>query len=215
MERFLKKYESIDLDFSSLLFFIVELVIASSEVKSTDINYSKSYFSAYYGIDLETFHKWIRVFCPDLWDNEYKRKRKFSLAEANYIFENLGRLSFDKLTPQSRKELMNEIYKGLPWKKSKCYRNIQLDLEDRFPEEGVKLNKMPPKFIFEILAEEKEEFDKNISSDKTEFYESQIQVLYRILTKYSNISDHKKEVHRRYFKIMLASSQKNNGVSKD
>ncbi|MEX1190434.1 MAG: hypothetical protein WEA99_00580 [Brumimicrobium sp.] len=210
MKRILKEFESIDLDFSTFLFLIFDLVVASSEVRPTDINHSKSYFARYYGIDLETFHKWIRIFCPDLWNEEYKRKRKFSKEEANYILEKLGHLSFDKIPPQDHKALMNEIYKGTQWKKSRRYQEIALELEDRFPNESIKINKIPPKIIFEILEEEKEGYNSEVSVSEAEHYGSQIQALYTVLLKYNEMTSHQKAVLKRYLRINIATHEKKN-----
>ena len=207
-KRIVKELESIDLNSPTLLFMLFDLIDATSKVSFERIDYSKSYFSRYYCVDLDTFHKWIRVFCPDLWDNEYKRKRKFTRDEANYILEKLGRLSFDKIPPQHRKDLMIEIYKNKSWKKSRQYEEICLELDGRFPDESLKLNKLPPIIMFRILEEEIENYNKTITSNDEWFYRDQIHVFQTVLSKYKRVTMDKEEVYRRYLRRWFSVKNK-------
>lgn len=207
-ERIAKEFQSMGLDCVTLLFMILDLIDASSKTTSSKIKYSKSYFSRYYGVDLETFHKWIKVFCPDLWNEDYKKKRRFTDDEAKYIIENLGSLSFDKIPSQYRKELMDKLYEDKSWRKSRRYHELCFELEDFFPNEHIKLNKLPPKLIFGILEDEPKQYDKNISDDDDKFYRSQIFVFQSVLPKYQTLSTHKKEVYRRLLRRWFSVKNK-------
>lgn len=209
--RIEKELEKMNLDFSSSCMIIWELLSSVEDTKMEAIEYSKGYFSRYYCIDLDTFHKWIRVFCPELWDDQYKNKRKFSEKEADYIFSKLGKLHFKKMSPQDRKELMNEIYKDTSWKKSKRYNEIRLELKDRFQDESIKLNKLPPKLVFEILKEENPDFESDIPSKLDEFFRQRIYIFQSILPKYQQLTDHKAEVYRRYIRRWLMAKDGTSG----
>lgn len=200
-DKIVKELGSLDLVLQFALF--CELLDASDRVMQEDIVYSKSYFSRYYCVDLETFNKWIQVFCPELWADNYNRKRKFTIAEANFIFESLGRITAKKMPPQDRKELMAEIYKDKAWKKSKRYDEISLDLEDRFPDCTIKLNKLPPKLVFQILKEELEEYDETIPGKKEEYFRTRVHVFQSVFSKFTQLSEHKAEVYRRYIRRSL------------
>ena len=186
-----------------LFLFVGDFLARIDETNQEDIIYSKSDFARYYCIDLETFHKWIRAFCPEVWNDRYRQKRKFTNDEANYIFEKLGRVNFKSMPPQSRKELMDEIYKDKSWKKSRRYEEIYLDFEERFPDEVIKINKLPPKLVFQILKEELDGFDDAITNPQDEFFRKRIHVIQSVVSKYQQLSDHRAEVYRRLFRRWL------------
>ena len=203
--RIEKELQKMNLDFASSCMMIWELLSAVEDTKIEVVEYSKSYFARYYCVDLDTFHRWIQVFCPELWGNQYKTKRKFTIKEADYIFDKLGKLNFKQMPPQDRKELMNAIYKDTSWKKSRRYEEICLELEDRFPNENVKLNKIPPFLAYEILKEENPDFKSDIPSKLDEFFRQRIHVIQSIFPKYQQLTDHKVEVYRRYIRRWLSA----------
>jgi hypothetical protein len=204
-DRMEKELRSMDLDLPVQFALIWDLLVAANDIKENDIVYSKSYFTRYYCVDLATFNKWIRIFCPDLWSNKYGKKRIFNPEEADYIFSHLGRVTFKKMPPQARKELMKEIYKDSSWKKSRLYEEMALDLEDRFPNQNIRLNKFPPKFIFSVLKEELEDFDDTIPEKQDEFIRSRIHVFQTVLSKYHQLTDLKAEVYRRFMRRWLSA----------
>ena len=196
-----------DLDLPIQIALICDLMIATEKNNEEDIVYSKAYFARYYCIDLETFHKWIRLFCPEIWSSDYKKKRKFTKAEADHILGQLGRVSFKKIPPQDRNELMQEIYRDKSWKKSRCYEELALELENRFPNESLKLNKIPPKLTFQIMKEELEGYDDTIPYKHDEFFRSRVHILQSVLTKYQQLRDQKAEVYRRYIRRFLSKEE--------
>lgn len=204
-DRIEKKLESINL--AILIMFIWDLLNGIDKGTQDDIVHSKSFFAFYYCIDLDTFHKWIRVYCPEIWNDYYHQKRKFTNDEANYIFEKLGRVNFKNMPPQSRKELMNEIYKDKSWKDSRRYQEMCFELKDRFPQKDIKFNKIPPKIIFEILKEEIEKFDGVVTKGQDELFKARIHVFQSVFSKYQRLSDHKEEVYRRYLRRWFSAEE--------
>ncbi len=200
----MKELGSLNLDFATSVCFFFETLYASEQAKASDIGYSKGYFSSYYCVDLETFNKWVRVFCPEVWDNNYKKKRKFTQEEARCLFENLGRVTYRKMPPQSRKDLLKELYQDKSLKKSQGYKEISLDLKGRYPDQGMRLNKLPPKIVVEILTEEIENYQNHITEEVDERFRAKIHAVQNTLLKYQRFTDYDREVCRRFLRRWLS-----------
>lgn len=205
VDKIMKEMRSLNLDLVFQFALIFDLLAATDVTAEEDVIYSKSFFSRYYCIDLDTLHKWIKYFCPEIWNSGYKQKRKFTTEEANYIFSHLGKVAFKKMPPKDRKELMDEIYKDTSWKKSKKYEEIHEELEGRFPDEQIKLNKLPPKLVLQILKEEFNGYDDTITKMEDEFFKKRIHIFQSVVSKYQQLSDPKKEVYKRYFRRWLTT----------
>lgn len=198
-EKFLKDIQGQNFDPFQYFYFIFDLACSISELKNEKIVYSKKFFTNYYCISGETFSKWIKIFCPNL-ASDYKKKRIFNSEEVAYIFENLGSLPYKHEYLVDRKEAMKAIYGGYKWKKSRQYKEFKLELSNRFPEIDLKLNKLPPKLMFSILKEEKEELDGVNVSGRDISYEKRLNTIYQYIDIYRKMSPHAWEVKRRWFR---------------
>lgn len=195
--------KSMNLEVWLSVMMVCEMLTLNDDAQKAEIQYSKKYFTSYYCITGETLNKWVRIFCPNLWKDDYRTKRNLTDEEANYIFESLGRVTFHNMPPQTRKELMKEIYSEVKWKKSKKYNELQGEISDLFEMKQIRLHKIPPKYIRLILAEEIENYQSDISSDEGLSHQVKVFKFTSICAKYSNLSEHQIEVRRRYLRRWL------------
>lgn len=177
----------------------IELLEAFDKTTKESVVYSKSYFSRYYGISLETFNKWIMVFCPDIWEQNYKGIKKFTNQQAEDIFEVLGMINSKKFPPSFHCDLMKELYKGKGWEKSRCYQEFYFELDKRLPNNTIKLNKIPPKLAIQIIKEAGNS-DLTFNDDQDEFFKLRMHALHTVISKYKSLNEHQFEVRRRWLR---------------
>jgi hypothetical protein len=177
----------------------IELLEAFDKTTKESVVYSKSYFSRYYGISLETFNKWIMVFCPDIWEQNYKGIKKFTNQQAEDIFDKLGMVNSKKFPPSFHNDLMKEIYKKKKWKKSKCYYELSLDISNSFPGKEFNLNRIPPKLAIQIIIEAGNS-DLTFNDDQDEFFKLRMHALHTVFSKYKSLNEHQFEVRMRYLR---------------
>lgn len=196
-EKYSKEFQKLNVDFGKAMVIISDLLSLSLGKKEhTSINYTKGFFTHYYCIDAETFNKWIMVFCKDLVPG-YKNKRKFNNQEVDYIFENLGYIpsKLEKLV--DRKAVLTEIYKNTKWKKSRLYAEFSLELQERFPNLNIKLNKLPPKLMFTILKDELEHFDFIAAENRNLDHEYRLYSIFKFFEKYNSFDEQQWEIRKR------------------
>lgn len=199
VDKLLKFFNKKNLNIVEQIFIMFEINDEFSKKETKKVSYSKSFFSEYYSIDLETFKKWILIFCPKFCSEEYTRKRKFTNEEASYIYSCLGKTNFYENLPRNHKELADKIFEGKNWKKSKSYNEVKFDIEEKFGSTVIKINLLPPKLIKEILMEELEHYKDKFSDNsfQNESYEQKINSLMQIMTKENLMTEHEKEVRLR------------------
>jgi len=180
--------------------YMCDFLFSIDTYERTELKYTKEYFALYYGVDLNTFHKWVEIFCPELWSNGYKKRRKFSIKEAHYIYSCLGKYSSKEKIPRNHKEIMDFIYSETNWKKSKKYQQIKMDFEDRFSDLPIQLNILPPKLVTEILSEEIHNYKKKSEGQHFDFYEQRVNKLHLLITKYGSMTEREKEIKLRWFR---------------
>lgn len=203
IKKFEKQWKKLDLDLPMICFFVWDMIEASDRSNRVEIIYNKQFFADYYCVDIDTFHKWIRAFCPKLWNEAYKKKRMFSQDEVSYIYERLGKETFKNIRPRNRKQLMDYIFKDRNWKKSRRYQELAFELEDYFPS-GIQINNLPPKLVFEILTEEIEDFRDESDEERIAYYERQNYKLSKIFLKYQIMTEHEKNVRLRWLRKWLS-----------
>ncbi len=199
-----------DLDLVLKLLAVCDLVFFGSEdhaSQSTVPQFSKKYFTLYYDVDLATFNKWIEVFCPEIFADDYKKKRKFSEAQALNIFDQLGVYKLKDRVPRNHKELADLIFKDYPWEKSKRYRELQLDLSEKL--NGIKMNVLPPKIVYEILSEELENFADTLKGRDERKHIERFTALESVVRKYRVLSEWEIQVKIRAFRIWIHSINEN------
>lgn len=153
LRLYLDYFEKKGLDVVQMIIYLFELMSRKDLKKNEKITYSKKFFTRYYFVNAETFNKWIELFYPELYSDNFKTKRNFTDEEANLIFAKLGTLSNDELLPATRKELISKLPDTGKWKKSKNYKSIQVVLDEQSNQYD-HLNKLPPILIKKILFEE-------------------------------------------------------------
>lgn len=190
------------MDLADFLWFIFSMPDDSGQNAKRIEKYSKKFFVTYYGVDAETLAKWIQIFCPEFYD-EYKRKRNFSNEEADIIFSTLGSFPSELEHLTNRSNMTKLLFSHNSWKKSRRYQELALDLEERIP--GMRLNKLPPKIIFEILAEEIEgnDFDPSI---RNEWQEVRIFNVLKSIADTKHVSEKDKAIRKRWMSIFLNST---------
>lgn len=197
------------MDFAMQLMFIFDMVDSNDDTQMDFDDYTKSYFSRYYAVDLETFNKWVEFFCPLIFNQEYKRKKKFTKEEAEYIFENLGKVNSKWFPPSFHHDLMHHIYEGKKWRRSKCYEELNIDLSNRFPGRNFKLNRIPPKLAMQIIQEAGKDVP-NINNDNHQYYANRLSVVHKMLSKYNKFTEHGIELRRRYLRRWFSATIEEN-----
>lgn len=186
-----------DLSLELKLFTIWDMM-DSSEIKP---KYSKKYFVRYYGVDLETFNKWIEIFCPNIWKDNYSKKKKFLPEEAVVIYNRLGKFVSNAEVPRNHLEISQFIFENENWKKSKMYNEKKCDIDELL--EGNRLNILPPKIVNALIEEEVEEMKGSFKEDK---YTDRFNRLNHIIESYKVFSDYDIEVRMRWIRIYFNSS---------
>lgn len=198
-EKLWKELEVLNFEPFHWMFMMMDLAFNVQSFENSKIVYSKLFFTHYYCVDAQTFQKWILIFCPDL-SASYKKKRIFNPAEVEYIFSKLGSLPYSFESLADRKEVMNTIYKDKNWKKSRLYEEFALQLMDSLPNTKIKLNKLPPKIMFQILQEEIEELSNIAVTERDVQYENRIKTIFEIISNYRNMSIQDWEIRKRWFR---------------
>ncbi len=191
----------VEMGFEKSLMFFFEVFNKVSEIPHEPAKYSKSYFANYYGVDLTTFNKWVQLLCLKIWKDNYKSKRIFSKEEAETLFSSLGEIKMNGLPPIYHYQLMELLFKGRDWKKSHCYEKLSIMYRINNSNKELKLNKLPPKLILEVLKEfenSDEISDENSNSKRVS--RGRWHPLNSLLSKYERLTDHELEVKRRYFR---------------
>lgn len=197
-KKLLKEIDTKDFDLFQKFYFLFELAFNHSDLEKEEIKYTKKFFTRYYCVDAETLSKWIKIFCPNL-VGIYKTKRIFNEEEVAYIFEKLGSLPYKQEALSERKEVMKGIYKDKKWKKSRQYEEFKMELLEKFPNEKIRLNKLPPKIILSVVKEEIEELSEISTLNRDISQEKRVASIFRFLDEYEKISRHSWEVKRRWF----------------
>ncbi|MGV3613265.1 MAG: hypothetical protein ACO1N0_20065 [Fluviicola sp.] len=192
--------------FPETLLFICDMINEVGDPNNQKRLYTKEYFATYYQVDLDTLHKWIKIFCPELWNNRYSKRRKFTFEEAEYIYTRLGMYTFRETLPRNHREVSDFIYSDLNWKSSRKYHELKLELENRFPNYRIQLNILPPKLVSEILSEYMDNYTRNINQKDISFYEQRVNKMHHLLTKHGAMSERQKEIKIRWLKIWFAKS---------
>ena len=195
----------VGLEFPIQLLAICDLLFADEEEFRFEAQrFSKKYFTLYYDIDLATFNKWIMVFCPEIWDDNYKKKRKFSEMEAIIIFDRLGVYKTKGKVPRNHKELSDIVFEDSTWEKSKRYRELQFELSEKL--NGIRLNVLPPKIVYEILSEELENYPENFEQRNEREHIKRFSLLEKTVRKYRVLSDWEIQVKLRALRIWFFSN---------
>lgn len=179
--------------------FFIEFFEEIDKTTKESVVYSKSYFARYYEVSLETFNKWIMIFCPNIWDQNYKGIKKFTVEQVEYIFDKLGTVNSKKFPPSFHCDIMKELYKGKGWKKSKCYYELSLEISNRFPGKEFNLNRIPPKLAIQIIKELGNS-DLTFNDDQDEFFKVRMHALNTVISKYKLLTEHQIEVRMRYLR---------------
>lgn len=154
-QQFLDRIDDLDrLGKRAFYVDMLSLVFKDTEIFDPNIDYTKKYFTTYYGIDNSTFIKWMEIFLPNLYKEYVKRPgNKFTEKEYYQIMDTLGTCDHDRNHPYTRLELAILVY-GQPDKfnsKTKLYNFIKLDLEEILPTDASRLNKFPPAIAKKVL----------------------------------------------------------------
>jgi hypothetical protein len=197
------------MDIAKQLMLIFEMLGSTDDTSTSSVEYTKSYFVHYYAVSLETFNKWVEFFCPRIFNEEYKRKKKFTQEEAEYIFENLGKVNPKWFPPRFHQDLMNDIYEGQNWKKSKCYEELNIDLSNRFPGRNFRLNRIPPKLATQIIQEAGKVVPK-LDIDQHEYYATKLSTFQKTISKYNQLTEHEMEVRRRDLRRLFSTPSEEN-----
>lgn len=209
-KRWEKELEKLNMGFPEALIFICDMIDVADSRKKIEVDYTKNYFANYYGVDVATFNKWVQNFCPDLWNEGYKKKRKFSKNDVIRIYASLGRYSFKEKIPRNHKEVSDFIYLSTTWGKSKKYQELALELEDKLSNREARINILPPKRVTEILAEVVEDsikYKDQSTEEEKEHYEERIKKAQFLISRFGSMTEHQMNVRKRALRIWFASSK--------
>lgn len=195
-------------DFDLFEQFMVICEVIDFGEEETVIKYSKKFFYNYYMVNGTTFNKWIQVFCPQIWEDDYNKKKRFSNHEALMIYEALGRFKSRYAIPSNRKELSDVVYEKDSFKKSKKYNEVVFLYSEKLTNEQIKINKLPPKIMNEILEEMIDEYKNEADPKMHDFYSKRLFKFHEAVLKYKTMSEHDLNVRRRYFSIFMNSKKK-------
>lgn len=198
VKKIMKLFEKQNFDWAEMILLICDADEIKNPKTEVKIVYNKQHFADYYGVDKETFNKWIPIFCPNLWDGKYKSKRKFSDIEVIYIYKCLGRYSKNQDLPRNHKEISDLIHYEKKWKKSRKYQEFALELENKFPNEKIDFQVFPPSFVREILEEMIENFETDCSDELGSKFDRNLTNLKLLLKKHGAMSEREKYIRLRW-----------------
>lgn len=151
-ERLKNELINNDVDLVVKFKLVIDALFLQNQKKesyNSDKTYNKEYFANYYNVDKKTFNKWLSLFCPVIYQNNIREKRKFNEIEFNEINERFGYCNNLESKTLTKDDISLKIDPGE--NKKTRLRDLNEDLETKFDKSYHNLSKFPPKIAEEII----------------------------------------------------------------
>jgi hypothetical protein len=164
-EKFSPRLENLTIVEQCWLFAVRVIDIRYKDLYDPSVKYTKKYFAKYYRVDIDTFNKWLNLYCPEL---NVKKEIGFNEIEWKQILDKIGTCDLYHFKARNKKDLSNLFALNPEWKKSKKYAELKIAMEDFFSIEEQAFNKFTPIRVNEFLNDNVDGWAKQYREERSQ-----------------------------------------------